>query len=125
MQDRDLAEFGLGSAIDSRLISVQHVVAQSVNFRKTDLSFDRDYRLDLGGVHVRMIVAGPAHTRGDTVFLVEEDRVLFAGDVIMPRFLRSRVRIRVRGRGGGARATRRVEARRWSSRVTGEEVTRR
>src|SRR5262245_47978381 len=33
-----------------------------------------------------MIVEGPAHTRGDTVFLVEEDRVLFAGDVIMPAF---------------------------------------
>jgi glyoxylase-like metal-dependent hydrolase (beta-lactamase superfamily II) len=51
--------------------------------RKADITFDREYRLDLGGVHVRMLVVGPTHTRGDTGFFVEEDRVLFAGDVVM------------------------------------------
>lgn len=50
---------------------------------KVDTSFDRDYVLDLGGVRVRFLVVGPTHTRGDTVFFVEGDRVLFAGDVIM------------------------------------------
>jgi glyoxylase-like metal-dependent hydrolase (beta-lactamase superfamily II) len=51
--------------------------------RKADVSFDREYTLDLGGVHVRMVLVGPAHTRGDTAMFVEEDRVLFAGDVVM------------------------------------------
>jgi glyoxylase-like metal-dependent hydrolase (beta-lactamase superfamily II) len=51
--------------------------------RKADITFDRDYTLDLGGVRVRMLVAGPTHTRGDTAFFVEGDGVLFAGDVVM------------------------------------------
>ena len=51
--------------------------------RKADLTFDRDYTLDLGGVRVRMLVVGPTHTRGDTGFFVEGDGVLFAGDVVM------------------------------------------
>lgn len=51
--------------------------------RPADITFDRDYRLDLGGVHVRFVAVGPTHTRGDTVLFVEEDRVLFAGDVVM------------------------------------------
>jgi len=29
---------------------------------------------------------GPTHTRGDTVFFVEEDRVLYTGDVVMSVF---------------------------------------
>jgi len=51
--------------------------------RKADITFDRDYRLDLGGVHVRLLVVGPTHTRGDTGMFVEEDGVLFSGDVVM------------------------------------------
>ncbi|MEQ1573467.1 MAG: MBL fold metallo-hydrolase [Vicinamibacterales bacterium] len=51
--------------------------------RKADITFDRDYVLDLGGVRVRFLVVGPTHTRGDTVFLVEGDSVLFSGDVVM------------------------------------------
>jgi glyoxylase-like metal-dependent hydrolase (beta-lactamase superfamily II) len=51
--------------------------------RKADITFDRDYTLDLGGVRVRFLVVGPTHTRGDTGFLVEGDGVLFSGDVVM------------------------------------------
>jgi glyoxylase-like metal-dependent hydrolase (beta-lactamase superfamily II) len=51
--------------------------------RKADVTFDRDYALDLGGVRVRFLVVGPTHTRGDTGLLVEEDGVLFSGDVVM------------------------------------------
>jgi glyoxylase-like metal-dependent hydrolase (beta-lactamase superfamily II) len=86
-EDKDIAEFGLElantfasrSAINAELL-------KGVTFRKTDISFDRDYKLDLGGVHVHMLAVGPTHTRGDTVFLVEEDGVLFAGDVAMKAF---------------------------------------
>jgi glyoxylase-like metal-dependent hydrolase (beta-lactamase superfamily II) len=51
--------------------------------RIADITFDGEYRLDLGGVRVRFMSVGPAHTRGDTALFVEEDRVLFAGDVVM------------------------------------------
>jgi glyoxylase-like metal-dependent hydrolase (beta-lactamase superfamily II) len=51
--------------------------------RTADITFDRDYTLDLGDVHVRFVLVGPTHTRGDTGLLVVEDGVLFAGDVVM------------------------------------------
>lgn len=51
--------------------------------RTADVTFDRDYTLDLGDVHVRFVVVGPTHTRGDTGLFVVEDGVLFAGDVVM------------------------------------------
>ena len=56
------------------------------SFRAPDTVFDDDLTLDLGGVHVRVSGVGPNHTRGDTVMYVEEDRVLFTGDVVMPVF---------------------------------------
>jgi glyoxylase-like metal-dependent hydrolase (beta-lactamase superfamily II) len=51
--------------------------------RRADITFDREYTLDLGGVRVRFLLVGPTHTRGDTGFFVEGDNVLFAGDVVM------------------------------------------
>jgi glyoxylase-like metal-dependent hydrolase (beta-lactamase superfamily II) len=52
--------------------------------RKADITFDREYTLDLGGgTRVRFLLVGPTHTRGDTGFFVEGDNVLFAGDVVM------------------------------------------
>ena len=51
--------------------------------RPADITFDREYALDLGGVRVRFVVVGPTHTRGDTGFFVEGDGVLFSGDVVM------------------------------------------
>jgi len=51
--------------------------------RPAAITFDRTYLLDLGAVRVRFVVVGPTHTRGDTAFFVEDDNVLFAGDVVM------------------------------------------
>jgi len=56
------------------------------SYRKPDTMFDDEMTLDLGGVHVRLSGVGPAHTRGDTVMYVEEDKVLLTGDVVMPVF---------------------------------------
>ena len=56
---------------------------KDANRRRADITFDREYTLDLGGVRVRFLVVGPTHTRGDTGFFVEGDDVLFAGDVVM------------------------------------------
>jgi glyoxylase-like metal-dependent hydrolase (beta-lactamase superfamily II) len=91
MQQQDMTELGKGiqdtfasrSAINKELLS-------GVPYPTPDILFDREHRLDLGGVHVRLLWRGPAslHTRGDTMVFVEEDRVLFTGDVVMSqRFL--------------------------------------
>ena len=92
MQLQDMTELGKGiqdtfanrSALNKELLS-------GVPYPTTPhILFDREHRLDLGGVHVRLLWRGPEamHTRGDTMILVEEDRVLFTGDVVMSqRFL--------------------------------------
>jgi glyoxylase-like metal-dependent hydrolase (beta-lactamase superfamily II) len=54
-----------------------------VEYPRADILFEREHRLDLGGVHVRLFTRGPLHTKGDTMIFVEEDRVLFSGDVVM------------------------------------------
>jgi glyoxylase-like metal-dependent hydrolase (beta-lactamase superfamily II) len=59
---------------------------QDVKPRPPDILFDHEMKLDLGGVTVRLFWVGPAHTRGDTAIYVEEDKVLFTGDVVVNRF---------------------------------------
>jgi len=88
-QQQDIDEFGLALAkqFGARSPATAELLRDAA-FRKADIFFDRDYALDLGGVRVRLISVGPTHTRGDTIAWIEEDRVLFAGDVVMNhRFL--------------------------------------
>jgi glyoxylase-like metal-dependent hydrolase (beta-lactamase superfamily II) len=59
---------------------------QDVKPRAPDIVFDREAKLDLGGVTVRLLWFGPAHTRGDAFIFVQEDGVLFTGDVVIDRF---------------------------------------
>ncbi|HEX6997906.1 MAG TPA: MBL fold metallo-hydrolase [Gammaproteobacteria bacterium] len=72
-----------------RFAAFSPVVAELLDgaaYRPPDVLFGDELRLDLGGVRVRIMGVGPNHTRGDTVFFVEEDRVLFTGDVVMSVF---------------------------------------
>jgi glyoxylase-like metal-dependent hydrolase (beta-lactamase superfamily II) len=84
VQERDFAEGGLQQiqAFSKRSPLTAELLRDAAAHR-VDVRFDRDRVLDLGGVRVRLLVVGPTHTRGDTAFFVEEDRVLFAGDVVM------------------------------------------
>ncbi len=59
---------------------------EGATFKPADIIFNKSMTLDLGGVHVRIIESGPNHTLGDTAFLVEEDELLFTGDVVMNEF---------------------------------------
>jgi glyoxylase-like metal-dependent hydrolase (beta-lactamase superfamily II) len=59
---------------------------QDVKPRAPDILFDREVKLDLGGVTARVFLVGPGHTRGDTAIYIEEDKVLFTGDVVVNRF---------------------------------------
>jgi len=46
---------------------------------------DETLDLDLDGVQVRLIYVGPAHTAGDVIVHLPEQRVLFTGDVLFRR----------------------------------------
>jgi glyoxylase-like metal-dependent hydrolase (beta-lactamase superfamily II) len=91
IQQQDMTE--LGKQIQDTFAKRSALTADLLNgvaYPTPDILFDREHRLDLGGVHVRLMWRGPVtlHTRGDTMVWVEEDRVLFTGDVVMSqRFL--------------------------------------
>ena len=91
IQQQDMTE--LGQQIQDTFAKRSPLTAELLNgvaYPTPDILFDREHRLDLGGVHARLMWRGPAtmHTRGDTLVFVEEDRVLFTGDVVMSqRFL--------------------------------------
>lgn len=56
---------------------------QDVNkLRPPDITFEESMRLDLGGVSVQLLYYGPAHTEGDQMIFVDQDRVLITGDVV-------------------------------------------
>jgi glyoxylase-like metal-dependent hydrolase (beta-lactamase superfamily II) len=84
VQEEDYEQGAAGQASRFSERSPVHAeLLRDMTRRPADITFDREYSLDLGGVHVRFLVLGPTHTRGDTAFFVEEDQVLFAGDLVM------------------------------------------
>ena len=86
-QETDIEELGMDLA--NRFAGFSERTAElldGASIRPSDIIFDDGMRLDLGGVHVRFLKAGPAHTRGDVAFYVEEDGVLFTGDVVMDQY---------------------------------------
>jgi len=58
-----------------------------VKLRPPDITFDKELKLDLGGVTVRLLWLGPAHTRGDEVIFVVEDSVLLPGDIVQDKIV--------------------------------------
>jgi glyoxylase-like metal-dependent hydrolase (beta-lactamase superfamily II) len=83
-QEAEFAEGGMAQvkAFSGRSPATAEILKDATG-RKADITFDREYTLDLGGVRVRFLVVGPTHTRGDTALFVEGDNVLFSGDVVM------------------------------------------
>jgi glyoxylase-like metal-dependent hydrolase (beta-lactamase superfamily II) len=59
-----------------------HALLEGVGVDPANVLFDRDYTLDLGGVHARLLYFGAAHTRGDELIFVPEDSTLISGDVV-------------------------------------------
>ena len=55
---------------------------QDVKLRPPDILFDRELKLDLGGVTARLMWFGPGHTAGDELIFVEPDSVLLPGDIV-------------------------------------------
>ncbi len=52
---------------------------QDVKPRPPDILFDREAKIDLGGITVRLLWLGPSHTRGDNFVFVEPDGVSSPG----------------------------------------------
>ena len=83
-QVKDIAEFGLQLAkVFASRSAINAELLKDADFRKADVTFERDYDLDLGGVTVKLSAMGSNHTVGDTIIWVESERVLFSGDIAM------------------------------------------
>jgi glyoxylase-like metal-dependent hydrolase (beta-lactamase superfamily II) len=67
--------FSKGSAQNKELLA-------GIVLRTPDVLFDQEARIDLGGVTVRLLWFGEAHTKGDELTFVEPDRTLISGDVV-------------------------------------------
>jgi glyoxylase-like metal-dependent hydrolase (beta-lactamase superfamily II) len=83
-QEMEIAETGL--QLSQRFSGFSPAIAEllkGAEFRKADVTFDREHTVDLGGVRVRLLAMGTNHPRGDTAFFVEPDGVLFSGDLAM------------------------------------------
>ncbi len=83
-QEAEIARNGMDLVAIFRRLSASHKeLLEGAAFRKADVTFEKDYALDLGGLSVRIMAAGPTHTLGDTAVWIDTDRVLFAGDIAM------------------------------------------
>jgi glyoxylase-like metal-dependent hydrolase (beta-lactamase superfamily II) len=56
-----------------------------VKLRKPDRVYDKETTLDLGGVTARLFWLGAAHTQGDELIWVAEDKTLFTGDIVFDK----------------------------------------
>ena len=84
LEQKDIDESGMYWVdIFSKRSPERAEILRGATFRTADEIFEREKTVDLGGVRVRMLYVGPAHTLGDTAFYIEEDRVLFPGDLAM------------------------------------------
>jgi glyoxylase-like metal-dependent hydrolase (beta-lactamase superfamily II) len=83
-QQREIAADGLTLSHDLQNMSpkIRELLA-GTEYRDADITFNNRYELDLGGVTVVMTSVGPAHTLGDTAYHVVEDKVLFAGELMV------------------------------------------
>jgi glyoxylase-like metal-dependent hydrolase (beta-lactamase superfamily II) len=83
-QEADIQDTGLSTAkIFANFSPVIGELLQGAEFRKADITFEREQMVDLGGVRARVMAMGANHTRSDIAVFVEPDRVLVSGDLVM------------------------------------------
>ena len=69
------------AAFSSRSPDLASALAE-VKLREPSIVFNRDVKLDLGGVTVRLMWFGPARTNGDLIVFVPEDSLLHSGNFL-------------------------------------------
>jgi glyoxylase-like metal-dependent hydrolase (beta-lactamase superfamily II) len=84
VQQRELEAHGAETiAVFSTHDEQQKQLLANVTLRKPDITYDSEYKLDLGGgVKIRLLWFGGAHTKGDELVFVEPDKTLISGDVV-------------------------------------------
>ena len=96
-QEADIQETGLATAkIFAGFSPLNAELLHGAEFRKADISFEREHLVDLGGVRAHVMAMGANHTKSDLAVFVEPDRVLVAGDLVMmglPQFTAPAARI--------------------------------
>jgi glyoxylase-like metal-dependent hydrolase (beta-lactamase superfamily II) len=71
----------------SKMSAQNKELLTGLKLRTPDLLFDREVKLDLGGVSARLFWLGTAHTRGDEMIFVEQDSVLIPGDIVQSKLV--------------------------------------
>ncbi len=71
----------------SKMSAQNKELLTGLKLRTPDLLFDREVKLDLGGVTARLFWLGAAHTRGDELIFVEQDSVLIPGDIVQSKLV--------------------------------------
>ena len=90
VQQRELEQHGAEFIELFRSRSEQNKeLLRDVRLRTPDLVFDREVKLDLGGVAARLMWLGAAHTQGDELIFVEPDSVLVSGDIVQNKLVPS------------------------------------
>ena len=67
----------------SRQSNINRDLINNAPYPIPDILYEDNYELDLGGLTVQLMSVGPLHTEGDSIIFIEEELVLFSGDVIM------------------------------------------
>ena len=69
----------------SKMSAENKELLKGVKLRKPDIVFDKEAKLDLGGVTARLLWLGSAHTIGDELIFVQEDKTLISGDIVQSK----------------------------------------
>jgi len=82
VQQQEMAENGANMLARFGGINKEFGELKGATLRPPDVIFDKEVKLDLGGVTARILWFGEAHTKGDQLVFVEPDSVLISGDVV-------------------------------------------
>ena len=102
-QLKDIAESGLRLAKVFASRSALHAeLLKDADFRKADVTFEREYDLDLGGVRAKLMAMGANHTLGDTA--IWSTRTASCFPATSPCVLSRSLQVPIRPAGNGSRA---------------------
>jgi glyoxylase-like metal-dependent hydrolase (beta-lactamase superfamily II) len=83
VQQQDMQQYGQ-ELLDlfSGMSAQNKELLAGVTLRQPDIVFDKEAKLDLGGVTARLMWLGEGHTKGDELIFIEPDRTLISGDIV-------------------------------------------
>lgn len=88
VQQEEMDKHGIEMMNMFRSFSAQsRELLQDVKLRPPDIVFNKEIKLDLGGVTARLMWLGPAHTLGDEIIFVEPDSTLIPGDIVQDKIV--------------------------------------